>query len=581
MKILKSSIFVTFLFIYSSINATFAANNIAIATSHQMATEIAQEILKSGGNALDATVAASFMLNVVQPYKMGIGGGGIILIRTPKTSTVLDHREEAPKSAHEKMFIAGDGMPLKRDPDAITGPLPVGIPGTPAGLFEAHKQFGKLPWKRLIEPAIAVAKNGFPITQLFEEELQENWNRMRAFPVTISCFSDGEGNYLKRGKVLRQPQLASTLEKIANQGGMTFYTGELAKSWLPEAQKLGVKIDADELKNYKVRNQKPITYKAFNFNALTAGPPSTGALLLAGTIRYLEHYYKFQSAKTNSQITADSAKRIIVTAETLRFYQQMRDEKLADIGFGKMDPQKYLNSADEINAWTEIDKRIAARLEKIETAVTQNIDFSVSPTRFYANVNRKPEDESSHTAHLSVSDAQGMSVAYTTTIEAIFGSGMVVPNHGFLLNNELSDFDFEPGKPNSAAPHKRPRSNMSPTIFSEAIPGKSEQPVAIVGAAGGTRIPTTIAEILENYYIHKMSAREAVAYPRFHPMKDSKLEIEKGYSSEVIKKLKIAGYQVEEIPTMWSVAEILLRRSSNDKWEAASESRYDGLAVSQ
>lgn len=580
MKILKSLIFVTFLLIQTQFNLSFAVNNLAIATSHQMATEVAQDVLKSGGNAVDAIIAASFMLNVVQPYKMGIGGGGILLIRTPKTATILDHREEAPKSAHEKMFIAGDGMPMKRDPDAITGPLPVGIPGTPAGLFEAHKLFGKLPWKRLIEPAIAVAKNGFPITQLFEEELQENWNRMRAFPVTISCFSDGEGGYLKRGKALRQPQLAKTLEKIAIQGASTFYVGDLAKSWLPEAQKLGVKIDSEDLKNYKVRKQKPITYKAFNFNALTAPPPSTGGLLLAGTIRYLDHYYKFQSAKTNSQISADSAKRIIVTAETLRFYQQMRDEKLADIGFAKIDPQKYLNSAEEINAWTEIDRRIAARLEKIETAVTQKHHFSISPSSFYAKMSRKPLDDSSHTAHLSVSDAQGMSVAYTTTIEAIFGSGIMVPNHGFLLNNELSDFDFEAGKPNSAAAQKRPRSNMSPTIFTETQIGKTEQPVAIVGAAGGSRIPTTIAEIMENYYIHKMTAREAVAYPRFHPMKDSKLEIEKGYSSEVIKKLKLAGYQVEEISTMWSVAEVLLRRSSNDKWEAASESRYDGLAVS-
>ncbi len=575
MKILIQTIFVTFLFIFHSFSVLAAS----IATSHQMATEVAQEILKKGGNAVDATVAASFMLNVVQPYKMGIGGGGIMLIRTAKQSFVLDHREQAPLSAHEKMFIAGDGMPMKRDPDAITGPNPVGIPGTPAGLFEAHKKFGKLPWKSLVEPAIEVAKKGFPITQLFEEELQENWPRMRAFPVTVSCFSDGDGNYLKRGRTLIQPQLAATLQKIANQGADTFYTGELSKTWLAEAQKMGVKITAEDLKNYKVRNSTPVTYKVFNFNAVTSGPPSTGAILLAGAIRYLDHYYKFQSAKQNVNLKADSAKRIIVTAETLRYFQELRDANIADIGFNKIDPQKYLNSADEINAWTEIDKRIASRLDKIETAVTDNSKANF--TQYAMNPIRKPQDEASHTAHLSVLDNQGLSVAYTTTIEAIFGSGIVVPNHGFLLNNELSDFDSEPGRPNSAAAGKRPRSNMSPTIFSELIPGKTEQPVAIVGAAGGTRIPTTIAEILENYYIHKMSAREAMAFPRFHPMKDSKLEIEKGYSAEVLKKLTLAGYKVEEIPTMWSVAQVILRRSSNDKWEAANESRYDGLAVTQ
>ncbi len=381
--------------------------------------------------------------------------------------------------------------------------------------------------------------------------------------------------------------MAATLEKIANKGAEDFYTGELSKTWLAEAQKLGVKITAQDLKNYKVRVQKPIEYKVFGFNAITVNPPSTSAIVLAGAIRYLDHYYKFQSAKQNSSITVDSAKRIIITAETLRFFQQLRDDKMADIGFSKIDPVKFLNTAEEINAWTEIDKRITVRLDKIDTAVTTNKNdlnpfnenHLFSPSTLIAL--RKPADESSHTTHISIIDNQGMSVAYTTTIEAIFGSGMVVANHGFLLNNELSDFDLEPGKPNSPAPSKRPRSNMSPTIFTQNIVGKPSQTVAVIGAAGGTRIPSTLVEILENYYIHKMTAREAIAFPRFHPMKDSKIEIEKGYPASVLEKLTIAGYKVEEIPTMWSVAQILLRRNSTDPWEAASEPRYDGLAITQ
>ncbi|MBI2604920.1 MAG: gamma-glutamyltransferase [Deltaproteobacteria bacterium] len=597
----------------------------AVATSHELATKAAMDTLKSGGSAVDAVVTASFVLNVVQPYKMGIGGGGLLLASQNGKLHLWDHREAAPASASGKMLLDKDGKPLPRYPDAVTGPNPVGIPGTAAGLFAAHKKLGKLPWKRLLAPAIRIAREGFPITQLFEEELEENWERMKAFPATAALFGDGEGGHLKRGRVLRQPLLAKTLERIASMGAAEFYTGELARTWTAEARKLGVKITTDDLKAYKVRESKPVTYEVFGLRAATAAPPSTGGVLLAGAIRYLDRYYA-QPGRAHELAAADSAKRIIVTAETLRYFQSLRDDLVADPPYGKLDPQKFLGSNDERAAWKEIDALIAKRLDKIETAVVRSsgairtvaraarvgghtaplfgaaqaarVGGHTAPLFGAAQAARVGGHTAplfgaaqaarvGHTAHLSVIDDRGLSVAYTTTIEEIFGSGITVPGHGFLLNNELSDFDSEPGRPNSPAPGKRPRSNMSPTLlFSDSRAGANAAgpragiPVGVIGAAGGSRIPTTLAEILENYHLHKMNAREAIAFPRFHPRKE-KLEVEKGFPAKTLQQLKEAGYEIEIVPNLWSVAQILLRRNTTAEWEAASEPRYDGLALTR
>ena len=165
----------------------------AIATSHEYATRAAQEVIKAGGNAVDAAIAAGFMLSVVQQYKMGIGGGGLLLVKTGKQTFVWDHRETGPVSTHDKMFLGADGKPLKRYPDTVTGPVPVGIPGTPAGMFAAHKKLGRRPWKSLLAPAIKVAREGFPITQIYEMELEDHWDRLPAFPITATLYGDAEG----------------------------------------------------------------------------------------------------------------------------------------------------------------------------------------------------------------------------------------------------------------------------------------------------------------------------------------------------------------------------------------------------
>ena len=562
----------------------------AVATPATWATETAIDILKRGGNAVDAMVAASFVLNVTHPALMGIGGGGFfIAAKNGKTISAWNSRETAPANAHDKMFLDSEGKPLRHYPEAVTGPNPVGVPGTVLGLWEAHRKLGSMPWKTLLQPAIKIARAGIPITGKFEELLESQWPRISAFPTTAALFSDRHGSHLKAGRTFRNPMLAETFEKIATMGGPAFYQGKLAESWLAEAKKFGVSITADDLKNYKVREVNPIKYDVFGLRAITMTPPSASGLTVGGTLRYLENYYR-----THELPAADSPARVIVTNEALRYFAVLRNKTMADPPHNTIDPQKFLGSADEKKAWTEIDARVKERLEKIQTAFTflevsaprlalSALNKRRAATRELttsASSTTEVESPSSHTAHLSIVDDNNMGVSYTTTLEEWFGSGITVTGHGFQLNNELSDFAKEPGHPNSAAPGKRPRSNMSPHLFFD----KNGALVGSIGCAGGARIPTMVVEALENFYLHKMTAREALAYSRFHPTDDGKISVERTMPKATIDSLKDAGYDVDvkEVfgeSALGGTAQAVMRRTAAAAWEAASEPRSDGLGI--
>lgn len=532
----------------------------AAATATSWSTETAIDTMKQGGNAVDAAVAASFMLNVALPDAMGIGGGGFLLVARNGKSQFWDSRETAPASAHAKMFLDPSGKPIHFYPERVTGPNGVGVPGMILGLYEAHRKYGKLPWKRLLAPAIRAANSGIPVTPKFEELLKNDWDRLKNFPASAATFGNKEGSYLKTGTVMRNPVLAQTLEKIARDP-RSFYNGELARSWIYEAQRLGVKITTADLAAYKVKERAPVSFKVFDLRGITAPPPSGGGIMVAATLRYLDRYYRVHEVPP-----VDSAERVIVTTEALRHFQKLRNDKIADPPANQLDPQKFLESPEEKAAWAEIDRAIEKHLEPIQTKVTGSSPggFPPAPTRFFG-----------HTSHLSVVDDHGMAVAYTTTLEELFGSAMVVPAHGFVLNNELTDFSAEPDThPNAAAPGKRPRSNMSPTLLYDASGGL----VGAVGSAGGPRIPTAIVELLENYFLHKMPARQAIAFPRFHFDNDT-LYVEAAMPSTTLQRLKEAGYNVQ-IGQAWSSAQAVLRRSSKSTWEAAGEPRGDGLGLS-
>lgn len=565
------------------------AHSAAVATPSTWATEAAIDVLKQGGNAMDALVTATFVTNVTLPYHMGIGGGGFLLAsHDGKKVSAWDSREAAPASAHEKMFLDAGGKPIRHYPEAVTGPNAVGVPGTVMGLWVAHQKLGSMPWKTLLQPAIKIARAGVPITGKFEEALVNYWERISVFPTTAALFSDGHGSHIKVGRTFRNPLLAETFEQIASMGGPAFYRGKLAESWISQAQKSGVKITLDDLKNYKVREVSPVTYDVFGMKAMTMTPPSAAGITVAGTLRYLERYYRAHNVPP-----ADSPARVIVTNEALRYFAVLRNKTIADPPHALLDPKKWLGSAEEKAAWAEIDKKIKARLEKIQTAFTSTTPELTAPRlafqalrKNFASLDKTVQttnagdSPSSHTAHLSIVDDKGMAVSYTNTIEEWFGSGITVTGHGFLLNNELSDFTKEPGQPNSPKAGKRPRSNMSPHLFFD----KSGALVGAIGCAGGGRIPTVVVEALENFHLHKMTAREALAYSRFHPVDDDKITVERTMPKNTIEQLKDAGYDVEVAEVfgpkaLGGTAQAVMRRTRKAAWEAASEPRADGLGL--
>lgn len=547
----------------------------SVATVSPYAAQTALQVLKSGGNAVDATIAATFVLNVVQPPNIGIGGGGFFLASKNGKLSLWDSREMAPSSAHEKMFLDSSGKPIKQYPDAETGPNPVGVPGLVAGLWEAHAKLGSKPWKQLLQPAIRLAHEGIPVGKLMEEMLAGEWERVAQFPTTAALFGDGHGSHLHSGNMLRNPLLAKTLETIAEKGAPEFYRGALAKSWTTEARKFGVKITLEDLKNYKVRVAKPVEYKAFGLRFVTAAPPSAAGLMVGGSLRFIEHYYR------SHEIPApNSAKRVIISMEAFKYFQELRNKTIADPPHGKLDPRKWLGSADEKAAWTEIEKRIKDRLGKIETAVVR-VGAPDAARSLAAKLGSSTlEPEGSHTAQVSVVDDRGMAVSYTGTIEEIFGSGITVPQHGFLLNNELSDFSKETGLPNSPAPGKRPRSNMSPHLVFDAK-GKL---LGAIGCAGGGKIPLAIFLALENFLVHKMPLREAVAFTRAYPA-EGKLLIERTLPEKSFEQLKEADYEIvkKEVygypQALGGTMQAIMRRTTASSWEAVSEPRAEGMAV--
>jgi len=549
--------------------APLAAFGWGIATSSDYATQAGIQMFKKGGNAVDAAIAAAFVVNVTTPHKMGIGGGGFILVGKNGSVSCVNHREVAPKSAHPKMFFDADDKIIPYYPQRVTGPNPVGVPGTVAGFAAAHKRWGKLPWKTIMQPAIEVAQNGFPISSNVEADIKKNWSRIEQFAATKSTFSKNGQTPLVRGDLLRQPQMAKTLRTIANNGGSSFYTGPLAKSWLTEAQKLGVRLSEQDLKDYKVSFEKPITFKIFGKTAYMQGPPSGSSIAVGATLRFLEHYYRDKTVPSH-----DSVERYITSVEALAYFQKLRTETIADRGFATIDPQKYFESNAEKQAWIEIEKSINEKKSKIGTRVTHLLKDQLPKSQ--RPLPRLPEYGS--TAQISTIDNQGLAVSITNTIEEIFGSGVTVPQHGFLLNNELSDFDAEPGRPNSAAVGKRPRSTMSPTLLFD---GKT--PVAVLGASGGLRTHSSITLFLENYFIHKLDAKMAIASARIHPRwvqgKQFIAEVESFMAPDAVEALREAGYEVDVQSGVYTYPQMLIRREKTAQWEAAADPRYDGMGV--
>lgn len=517
------------------------------------ATDAGLKVLQSGGNAVDAAVAVGFALAVTHPSAGNLGGGGFMLIRfADGRTTFFDFRERAPLASTRDMYLNTKGEPTQ---DSVLGWRAAGVPGTVRGLAEAHRKYGRAKWGTLVEPAVRLAKKGFPVTFGLANGLK-NARNLPQFAHSKRIFQR-DGRYFEPGERLIQPELGAVLERIRKQGARDFYEGRTARILAEEMAKNGGLITLEDLKQYEAAERKPLEGTFRGHQILTAPPPSSGGIGILQMLGVLE--------KTGyEKAGAGSALAIHYTAESMRRYYADRAEHLGDPDFWQVPVAKLLSPA-------YIDQRRA----------------SIDPERATSSDTVKAgefrDTEREETTHYSIVDAEGNAVAVTYTLNGGYGSGVTVPGLGILLNNEMDDFSVKPGAPNmygaiggeanAIVPKKRPLSSMSPTIVL-----KDGKPLLVVGTPGGTRILTSVMQVIQNVIDFQMNVQDAVNFPRFHHQwRPDQLQMEPYFSPDTLALLERRGHK---LTTIRNICEMSVIQFEPNGWLAgAADPRVEGKAA--
>lgn len=527
-------------FLFSGTLPAFAQQRGAgvIASDNELATKAGLDILQRGGNAVDAAVATAFALGVVDPASSGIGGGGFMVIYQikEKKAHALDFRETAPAAAHRDLYMKG-GKPVPSL--AVTGALAVAVPGQVAGLAEALKRFGSLPLSTVMAPAIRYALEGFALRSYLRYTIERQLPAMRKFPDLARVFLPGEG-IPSEGERIRQAELGETLKAIAADGPDVFYQGWVAQAIAETMKKEGGIVTLDDLKNYRPVWREPLIGHYRKRLVLTMPPPSSGGIALIQMLNVLEGF------KLNL-FPHNSATYLHLIAETMKHAFSDRAQYLGDPDFVQVPIQKL--ASKEYGAW------IRGQISSVRT----------HPPGFYGLASFKPEKGG--TTHFSVIDRAGNAVACTLTINTQFGSKVLVPETGVILNNEMDDFSIQQGTPNvyrlvgaeanSIQPKKRPLSSMAPTIIVE-----DERPVMIVGGSGGPRIISATLQTMLNVLDFHMPLRKATEAPRIHHQwTPNEIIVEREISEAVRRSLERRGHAVREGNSLGVVQAIVTERS--------------------
>jgi len=548
-----------------------------VVSVHELASQAGVEVLQAGGNAVDAAVATGFALSVVHSPAGNIGGGGFMLIRMADGKThFLDYREKAPAAATRDMYLDAQGNVIEGA--SKYGYKAIGVPGSVAGMVTAEKKFGKLTLNQVMAPAIKLARDGFALSWHEAEDLHDS--HLAKFPESRRVFQRN-GDYYKQGEVFRQPDLARTLERISENPD-DFYHGALARELAAAMQKGGGLITVEDLAHYEVKEREPVhgTYRGYEL--ISAPPPSSGGTVLIESLNILEGY-------NLAGMESRSAQSIHFTVEGFRRAFFDLTEFLGDPDFSKI-PVAQLLDKRYAAAWREsIDPEHASASKDLKRPAI----FSELEQYAQAHPGAAAPRESNHTTHYSVVDAEGNAVSVTTTINDWFGSRVTADGLGFLLNDEMDDFSSKPGVPNAygliqgaaneIGPGKRPLSSMTPTIVVHN--GKT---VMVLGSPGGSKIITTVANVLMGVVDYGMNLQEAVNAPRFHNqwMPDV-VNVEKWFSPDTLNILKKMGYTIEiglhdggdESP-YWSDAEcIAIDEKSGERLGATDGRNSRGKAV--
>tara|TARA_B100000214_G_scaffold114755_1_gene81015 strand:+ start:954 stop:2705 length:1752 start_codon:yes stop_codon:yes gene_type:complete len=523
----------------------------AIATPDNFGSDVSQEILNKGGNAVDAAIATGFALAVTYIDAGNIGGGGFMTIKMNDEVAFLDYREKAPKAAHRDMYLDENGDVIENS--TLIGGQAVGVPGTVAGFWKAHQRFGKLPWEELVNPAIKLAEEGFLPAKILVDDIQsmKDWFKDKTnFSKYFLSINTSEN--------FKQPELANTLRRIAKFGADDFYSGETAKLIVEQMKESDGLITMEDLNSYEAIWREPLRSNWRNYEVISAPPPSSGGFAIIQLLKmkdYLDHFF--------SGLEHNSAQYIHLVAEMEKRVFADRAEYLGDPDFFDVDIEKLISEEYIARRALEVNPNAISSLESVD-----------------------PGLESPDTTHYSIVDQWGNAVSNTYTINWNYGSGVVVEGAGFLLNNEMDDFSAKPGVPNifgvvgnvanEIQPEKRMLSSMSPTILLKD--GNVEM---VLGTPGGSTIFTSVFQTIVNIMDFDMSPYEAIESTRFHHQLLPPDEITyNGFTignplpKETISQLGEKGYKA--IPHDYDFGDVQVIMREDESWIAASDPRDRG-----
>jgi len=556
--ILSVSAAVLFLFAGGASKDPVRAKSGMVVSSHILASEAGVRVLKNGGNAVDAAIATGLALAVVHPAAGNIGGGGFMIVfKNDGTVTAFDFREKAPAAAHEKMYVDSAGMYV--DDLNHEGYLSIGVPGTVAGFDLALKRFGSRSWKELIAPAITLAEEGFPLSWAMVDDfkaLSEDWKK---YPPSARVFFKKDTLHFEPGEIWKQPDLARTLKRIQRNGRDGFYKGETARMIAADMKRNGGLITEGDLSKYEAKERTPLhgTYRGYEIYSMP--PPSSGGSTLIEMLNILEGF----DLKRHGH---NSAQYLHLLAESMRRAYADRARYLGDPDFNPDIPIDKLISKDYA---AELRRSISLNSKSISDPITFNDDH-----------------ESIETTHYSVVDAQGNAVVVTYTLEYGYGSRIVTDGLGFLYNNEMGDFNPQPGRtdstgmigtePNLVAPGKRMLSSMTPTIVA-----RDGKPFVLIGSPGGKTIINTVLQVVLNVVDFNMDISEAVTAGRMHHQwLPDNLRIEKyGTTMDSRRLLEMMGHRIRVVSQQGSAMGIMIDPETGLRLGAADPRAPDGAAV--
>jgi gamma-glutamyltranspeptidase / glutathione hydrolase len=549
--------------VFAASPAPVRAKTAMVASQHEIASRIGVDVMRKGGNAVDAAIAVALALAVVYPEAGNIGGGGFMLIRFKDgRTTAIDYREMAPAAANRDIFVDEKGEIIKGEGSSTIGYRAAGVPGTPAGLEMAFNKYAskKLSWAELVEPARRIAQDGYILSYRLANLFREYQSSLSKYPDSKRIFLN-DGRLFEEGDVLKQPELAKTLARIKKSGAREFYTGETARLIAADMKVNNGLITLEDLKNYQAKERTPLrgTYRGHEIIAMP--PPSSGGIILLQALNVLESY-DMRAMEHNS------AKKYHLLTEIFRRSFADRFEFMADADFANV-------PVSDLIAKSYAEKR---RLTINMTKASKSID--IRPGEIAGK-------EAMNTTHFTVVDADGNVVSNTYTINDLYGSRVTVKGTGILLNDEMDDFAARPGKPNmfglvqgernAIQPKKRPLSSMTPTI----VMRKDGSVWFAVGARGGPRIITAVLQTVTNMVDYDMNIQEAINAPRIHHQwfPDEILSEPYGMSPDTRVILENLGHKFAEKPGFIASATGIEIEEKTGVRLGAIDARSDGEAV--